>query len=605
MFDAISRSLSELLADVDDGRLQLPDFQRGWVWDDDHIKSVIGSVAKSFPIGAIMLLETGNEEIRFNPKPVEGVNTINNRPELLLLDGQQRITSLYQTVVTKNPVNTKNSKDQPIKRWYYIDMSKALNPGEDLEEAIFSVKEDKIITSNIGRDIVLDLSNREKEYEKLMFPVNMMRNSDFCDWRLGFSDYWHRNPEKYAEQTLFCNEFERKVILPFNSYHLPVIKLRRTNTKEAICQVFEKVNTGGVALTAFELLTATYASENFDLKKDWEKNYRQLREHKSLTNVCNTDLIQSITLYSTYRRRIEAISTENLPPVSAKRKEMLNLPLSEYLARRDNIVAGYVKASKILLENHIFNARDLPYSTQLIPMAAILADLKEEIDNVGKKKKLMRWFWCGVLGELYGASNDTRYALDITQVIDWIRDCAGEPRTILDANFSPSRFYTLRTRNSAAYKGIYALLMEEQTKDWLSATKIDLSSYFAESIDIHHIFPVAWCEKNGINKNEYNSIINKTPLSGRTNRIVGGEAPSKYLERVKKHAGVEDEEFETIIRSHAIDPTFLYRDDFRAFFADRKERILRRIESAMGKEISRMETADQEIFNEEGDEEES
>ena len=212
---------------------------------------------------------------------------------------------------------------------------------------------------------------------------------------------------------------------------------------------------------------------------------------------------------------------------------------------------------------------------------------------------------CGVLGELYGASNDTRYALDITQVIDWIRDCAGEPRTILDANFSPSRFYTLRTRNSAAYKGIYALLMEEQTKDWLSATKIDLSSYFAESIDIHHIFPVAWCEKNGINKNEYNSIINKTPLSGRTNRIVGGEAPSKYLERVKKHAGVEDEEFETIIRSHAIDPTYLYRDDFRAFFADRKERILRRIESAMGKEISRMETADQEIFTEEGDEEES
>ena len=605
MFDAISRSLSELLADVDDGRLQLPDFQRGWVWDDDHIKSVIGSVAKSFPIGAIMLLETGNEEIRFNPKPVEGVNTINNRPELLLLDGQQRITSLYQTVVTKNPVNTKNSKDQPIKRWYYIDMSKALNPGEDLEEAIFSVKEGKIITSNIGRDIVLDLSNREKEYEKLMFPVNMMRNSDFCDWRLGFSDYWHRNPEKYAEQTLFCNEFERKVILPFNSYHLPVIKLRRTNTKEAICQVFEKVNTGGVALTAFELLTATYASENFDLKKDWEKNYRQLREHKSLTNVCNTDLIQSITLYSTYRRRIEAISTENLPPVSAKRKEMLNLPLSEYLARRDNIVAGYVKASKILLENHIFNARDLPYSTQLIPMAAILADLKEEIDNVGKKKKLMRWFWCGVLGELYGASNDTRYALDITQVIDWIRDCAGEPRTILDANFSPSRFYTLRTRNSAAYKGIYALLMEEQTKDWLSATKIDLSSYFAESIDIHHIFPVAWCEKNGINENEYNSIINKTPLSGRTNRIVGGEAPSKYLERVKKHAGVEDEEFETIIRSHAIDPTYLYRDDFRAFFADRKERILRRIESAMGKEISRTETADHETFTEEGDEEES
>jgi hypothetical protein len=172
----------------------------------------------------------------------------------------------------------------------------------------------------------------------------------------------------------------------------------------------------------------------------------------------------------------------------------------------------------------------------------------------------------------------------------WIRGSGREPRTVLDANFAPSRLGTLRTRNRAAYKGIYALLMEEQTKDWLSATKIDFSSYFSESIDIHHIFPVAWCEKNGIHRNDYNSIVNKTPLSGRTNRIVGGEAPTRYLDRLKKHAGVDDDEFEAILRSHAVDPVQMYRDDFRGFFADRKERILLRIEAAMGKEIPRAET---------------
>ena len=220
-------------------------------------------------------------------------------------------------------------------------------------------------------------------------------------------------------------------------------------------------------------------------------------------------------------------------------------------------------------------------------MAAILAKLGDKIDNVGNKNKLMRWFWCGVFGELYGSANETRYALDMIQVTDWIENNAEEPKTIYDANFSPSRLNTLRTRNSAAYKGVYALMMDENTKDWLSATKIDFSTYFSESIDIHHIFPVAWCEKNGISKSDYNCIINKTPLSGRTNRIVSGEAPSKYLARIQKHAGIKDDEFQEILKSHVLSPEFLYTDDFRSFFNDRKERVLQKIEEAINKHIPR------------------
>ena len=199
----------------------------------------------------------------------------------------------------------------------------------------------------------------------------------------------------------------------------------------------------------------------------------------------------------------------------------------------------------------------------------------------------MQWYWCGVFGELYGSANETRYALDLPQVVDWIENDGPEPQTVYDANFSPSRLHTLRTRNSAAYKGIYALLMNDKTKDWLSATKIDISTYFAESIDIHHIFPVAWCTKHNIKKDDYNCIINKTPLSSRTNRIVGGQAPSKYLDRLQKHAGVSDEEFHEILKSHILTPRFLYTDNFMGFFNDRKEKLLQRIENAMNKSIPR------------------
>nr|MDA3954377.1 hypothetical protein [Bacteroidales bacterium] len=183
----------------------------------------------------------------------------------------------------------------------------------------------------------------------------------------------------------------------------------------------------------------------------------------------------------------------------------------------------------------------------------------------------------------------------------WIDKNGVEPKTIYDANFSPTRLHTLRTRNSAAYKGVYALMMDENTKDWLSATKIDFSTYFSESIDIHHIFPVAWCNKNNVERSDFDCIINKTPLSGRTNRIVSGDAPSKYLDRLKKRAGVSDDEFHTILKSHVVNPDLMYNDDFVGFLADRKEQILQRIELAMGKTIARDQVMQEEgVFVDEG-----
>ncbi len=585
-FDSTKRNLFEILKDVDSGKIQLPDFQRGWIWDDNRIKGILASVAKSFPIGAIMLLETGNENVRFKTKPVEGVKLDNEvKPELLILDGQQRITSLYQTIISNEIVTTRNEKNYEIKRWYYIDMVKAMDENCDLEESIISINEKKQVTEDFGRRIVLDLSEKEFEFENLMYPVCMI--DEYRVWRREFDEYWQYDREKL----MFRDEFEDRIIDSFEKYMLPVIIMKKENPKEAVCQVFEKVNTGGVSLTVFELLTATFAADEFDLKTDWQKIKEEFNHYKVLSNVSNTDVIQAITLLATYNNKLnrarQNISDEELPAVSCKRKDMLNLSLEDYQKYRDPIVQGFIKASKILFENHIYTARDLPYNTQLIPMSAILAVLGDKIDNIGYKKKLMQWFWCGVFGELYGSANETRYALDLPQVVNWIENNGPTPKTIYDANFSPSRLHTLRTRNSAAYKGIYALLMDDETKDWLSATKIDFSTYFSESIDIHHIFPVAWCVKNGISKDDYNCIVNKTPLSARTNRIIGGDAPSKYLVRLQKQAGVSEKEFQDILKSHVLSPEFLYADDFVSFFNDRKEKILQRIEKSMNKPILR------------------
>ena len=109
VFDSTKDALHDLLQQLREGKIQLPDFQRGWVWDDDHIRDVIASVARAFPIGAVMMLETGGEA-KFQPRPVQGISFSEGgevEPERLILDGQQRLTSLYQALMLGDVVETK------------------------------------------------------------------------------------------------------------------------------------------------------------------------------------------------------------------------------------------------------------------------------------------------------------------------------------------------------------------------------------------------------------------------------------------------------------------------------------------------------------------
>lgn len=183
------------------------------------------------------------------------------KPDFFILDGQQRIISLYQTIVTNEVVTTS-------KRWYYIDMVKAMDNNYDLEEAIVSVNENKQITEDFGRRIILVLSSKELEFKNLMYPVCMI--DDYSVWRREFNKYWQHDSDKI----IFWDKFEDRIINSFNNYILPVIIMKKENPKEAVCQVFEKVNTGGVPLNVFELLTESFAAEDFDLKQDWQKSLR-------------------------------------------------------------------------------------------------------------------------------------------------------------------------------------------------------------------------------------------------------------------------------------------------------------------------------------------
>ena len=116
---SLDTELSELMHDVSVGKEQLPEFQRGWTWDDSRIRGIIASLSQGYPMGAIMRLEYGNENVRFKYRTIEGVDVTSIIPDFLILDGQQRLTSMFRAAYCKAPVETKTDKGKEIKRFYY------------------------------------------------------------------------------------------------------------------------------------------------------------------------------------------------------------------------------------------------------------------------------------------------------------------------------------------------------------------------------------------------------------------------------------------------------------------------------------------------------
>lgn len=578
---SLDTELSELMRDVASGKSQLPEFQRNWTWDDGRIRGILASLSQGYPMGAIMRLEYGNDEVKFKYRPIEGVKDVSKAPDHLILDGQQRLTSMYRTTCSKDPVETKTDKGKDIKRYYYFDIKKCLDDNEDRYDAIIPVPDDKKVKTDFDRKVLLDLSTRELEYEHEMFPINLIFDANAReDWGDGYKEY-HDYDKEYRER---YKNFKTSVIDTISGYKLPVITLDKDTPREAVCKVFENVNTGGVALTVFELVTATFATYEFDLRADWEECKKAIWGINEQLNtdvmrgVDETAFLTTITLYTSYLA--DTMTT-------CKKKDVLALNFDAYKANKDAVIEGYRMARKFLFSQFVFRMRDLPYTTQLIPLAAICAHIGKSTFNLPRTQNILaRWFWCGIMGEMYGGANETRYANDIEDVVAEIQGNNSLSRTVNSAFFSSTRLLSLQTRNSAAYKGIMALVYRESCRDFMKGTTMDIVKSMDEAPDIHHIFPESYCKNQGYPREKWNSIVNKTPLLPESNRQIGGDAPSKYCKKIMKAAQIDELQLRDRVESHLINYESFVQDDFNTYFIDRAKSILSVIETAMDKRVS-------------------
>ncbi|UBI03015.1 hypothetical protein [Corynebacterium freneyi] len=343
-------------------------------------------------------------------------------------------------------------------------------------------------------------------------------------------------------------------------------------------------------LNVFELLTATFAGDgqyfeehghDFRLVDDWKKTEEILATSPVLEYVGRSEFLTAVTLL---------VNHDGPNRTSARRDDILRLDLRDYVAAADRIRGSLKWVAAFLKRNRIHTAFDIPYGTQLIPLLAIRAILGDRADIHGVFERISQWYWCGVLGEMYGSATETRFAWDVDEVPTWAIDERAEaplPHTIKQSSFVESRLVSLKTRNAAAYKGIYALLMQQDCQDWATAQNFNDATFLDLDVDIHHIFPRKWCDSHGIDPHLRDSIVNKTPLGRSTNIAIGGASPKDYVPKLEKRAQIDATRLDGIIASHQIAPELLRDEDFAGFFTDRRRRILTLVESAMGKTAQR------------------
>jgi hypothetical protein len=184
---------------------------------DEWMKSLLASVSLGYPIGAVTLLQAGNPEVRFASIPIADSPSSPAEPERLLIDGRRRITGLYQALASGRPVQTRDGRDEPVQRSYYIDVPAALDPTVDRDEAITSVP---------------DLNCAEPAWEQSLFPLRLVFGDDAerARWRDGFA----RHGGAEATRGQLVSRFETEVLAAFDGYVVPTIVLGKETTRWSV-----------------------------------------------------------------------------------------------------------------------------------------------------------------------------------------------------------------------------------------------------------------------------------------------------------------------------------------------------------------------------------
>jgi hypothetical protein len=527
-----------------EGKLCLPNFQRDFVWPRDQVADLVRSILRRYFIGSLLLLRCDPNQPPFAPVYLRGAKASQPepRPERLVLDGQQRLTSLlYALTAPKLPL--KGSSQQ---RWFFVDLNLLLQDPEN----------DEVVFDRTQRELD-GLDSDSTQYMRRILPcVKLLRSGDFLRWRDGLDDWLRdREPENHQRFRGEWRDPWTEAVTGFQTFQIPFVELPIISDSDPaaiarVCAIFEKLNSSGIDLSVYDLLTARLYRSGIRLHNLWDESCKDhARLAKWSKRKADTNKFGVLVLRTLALRR-------GLDP---KPSTLINLR-PESFERDWRRAAAAIERSLELIELvaedgfGVFNQKWLP-GFGLMP---ILAALRSEIDDhdLGEEQRLdlRRWYWCNVFLERYSSGVESKSRKDYVEMLKYWNEGKPEPTVFVEARARiAAEGYSVResaSYASAVYSGIFCLMAIRGARDWARGENIQL-----QALEDHHIFPQAYLKRRGItNRSEINSVVNRTLISDATNRRISDKSPSAYLgnRNVFPSGPIED-----LLRPHFLDTASL------------------------------------------------
>jgi uncharacterized protein with ParB-like and HNH nuclease domain len=308
--DTNPRSLKDLLREIHTRTMVLPDFQRDFVWEPGATQELIVSIANNYPAGSLLRVRDVNRT--FAAREFEGAPSLNGvKYTFLVLDGQQRLTSLYQAFYGVGDHR------------YYLDIKKLVE-GDDFEDSIFHVR--------ATTKWAAARENFALQAEELLLPLSVLKDGagGFFQWIFKVTD--PMQSEERSAKLKALRELEEKWIETIDNYHFPVVTLSDQTEPDALCTIFETLNRTGVKLSVFELLTARFWPQNINLRALWDQ---ALADYPVISNF-------EVDPYYI----LQGVSLASRPTPSCKHGDVLKLSAPDITAWWDKVVQAWLPGSK-------------------------------------------------------------------------------------------------------------------------------------------------------------------------------------------------------------------------------------------------------------------
>lgn len=559
MFEANGQQISYLLQRIYGRQLALPDFQRDFVWDSSQTLRLLRSIMSRFPAGTLLTWKLSELNAGFASRAVAGAPLLgSHQPEELLLDGQQRVTCLFRAL-------SGVSEEK-----YFVRMTAFVKEDgsvRETHEIDFDSEKAAIFTVDTSARNSIDPTNREWQFTQAAFPLAELEKFD--SWLDAFARRTTSNPDDEDALKERLRKVRDAYLIPLRSYGFPVVTLPGSTPLEAVCNIFETLNSSGKALGAFDLLTARFYPAKVNLRDLWDEardKYELLGEF----DIEPYDILQAISL--------RAMG-------SAQRSDILRKLTAAHVSEHwQSVASGMADVLDLLRSEYgVLTKRWLPYGMLLVPMAAVYADVRamKGLARAGALERLAQYFWCTTFTTNFDQGANSQAGADYAKLIQWLAEPEAEaPEAVANFDLRDSTILSATIRRKALHAGVMALTIRAGAKDFHSGQKLTAQKLVERKIDSHHIFPRAFLADNRqLPSSEL--ILNRALIDSDTNKIIGKRAPSNYLAQMRDTYG--DAKLSDVLDSHAIRSSLdsgLEGDNYEVFLIQRLGAVVDLIEEA-------------------------